>query len=260
MKTQKGMSINFSDLQNRKLNQTQRPLYGQDNKASVTFENLLENKIGKIIQNNTLPEKLTPIDRNQLTQLAGVIQKQMNDALFHAFGDSKSDSALPEFQLNNISLYGLEGLTNTNIPDINNPIISKGTGAAPSQAEIEGIIEKASSRYDIDPDLTKAVVKAESDFNPGCTSSKGAMGLMQLMPATARELGVRNPYNPGENIYAGTRYLKQLLDRYDGDVNVALSAYNWGMGNVERNPGKLPQETRTYISRVNRYYQEAKTG
>ncbi|MFC1891849.1 lytic transglycosylase domain-containing protein, partial [Thermodesulfobacteriota bacterium] len=191
---------------------------------------------------------------------AGIIQKQMNDSLFHAFGDSKGNSTLPEFRLNNISLYGLEGLKNTTIPDINNPIISKGTGAAPSRAEIEDIIEKASSEYDVDPDLTKAVVKAESDFNPACTSTKGAMGLMQLMPATARELGVRNPYNPGENVYAGTRYLKQLLDRYDGDVNVALSAYNWGMGNVERNPGKLPQETRTYISRVNRYYQEAKTG
>jgi len=91
------------------------------------------------------------------------------------------------------------------------------------------------------------------------TSSKGAMGLMQLMPETANELGVKNSYNPFENIMAGTRYLKSLLHRYDGNIPLALAAYNWGMGNVERNPGRLPSETRTYIARVNKYYREVKS-
>ena len=84
------------------------------------------------------------------------------------------------------------------------------------------------------------------------------MGLMQLMPETAKDLGVKNPYDPVENVMAGTRYLKSLLDRYDGNISLTLAAYNWGMGNIERNPDKLPQETSVYITRVKRYYHDAK--
>jgi soluble lytic murein transglycosylase-like protein len=90
------------------------------------------------------------------------------------------------------------------------------------------------------------------------TSPKGAMGLMQLMPATARELCVKNPYDPTENIMGGTRYFKGLLDRYRGDTALALAAYNWGMGNMEKNPEKMPRETTDYISRIARYYREIK--
>lgn len=132
------------------------------------------------------------------------------------------------------------------------------TGIIQSQTDINQIIERASKAYDVDPDLTKAVVRAESNFDPNSTSSKGAMGLMQLMPETAKDLGVKNAYNPVENVMAGTRYLKGLLERYKGNIDLALAAYNWGMGNLERHPGKLPRETRTYIARVNKYLNEAK--
>jgi hypothetical protein len=135
------------------------------------------------------------------------------------------------------------------------------SGAAKTKAETsayEEVIDYASKTYGVDPDLVKAVIRAESSYNPESTSAKGAMGLMQLMPETAKDLGVNDPYDPAENIMGGTRYLKGLLDRFGNNRNLALAAYNWGMGNVERKPDRMPQETRTYVARVNQYYRENK--
>ena len=119
-------------------------------------------------------------------------------------------------------------------------------------------IRQASRAYGVNEGLIRAVIRAESNFRSESTSPKGAMGLMQLMPETAKDLGVRNAYDPEENIMGGTRYLKGLLDRYRGDVHTALAAYNWGMGNVERRPDKLPRETRVYIDRIQRFMDEGK--
>lgn len=104
----------------------------------------------------------------------------------------------------------------------------------------------------MDPDLIRAVIQTESAGNPDAISPAGAQGLMQLMPETARELGVTDPFDPEQNILAGTRYLRMLLDRYDGDVRLALEAYNRGMGNLERDPANTPAETRRYIARIER--------
>ncbi len=131
----------------------------------------------------------------------------------------------------------------------------KRTGRAGS-AELSPIIEKAARRYGVDPLLVRCVIRAESGFRPDSTSPKGAMGLMQLMPGTARDLGVTNAYDPEQNVVAGTRYLKSLLDRYDGNLSKALAAYNWGMGNVDRRPDRLPEETRRYVSGILRDYQK----
>lgn len=124
---------------------------------------------------------------------------------------------------------------------------------APSQRQdIDGLISSTAGRHGVDPDLVRAVITAESDFDSKSVSSAGAMGLMQLMPGTAQDLGVRNPFDPAQNIDGGTRYLAQLLRRFDGDEKKALAAYNWGPGNVERG-GKLPEETRNYLQKVSRY-------
>ena len=130
---------------------------------------------------------------------------------------------------------------------------------APASApatDIDRLVDKAARRFQVAPALVKAVIKAESSFDPQATSPAGAQGLMQLMPATARELGVDDSYDPEQNIMGGTRYLRQLLDRYQGDVDQALAAYNWGMGNLERSDGSLPRETRNYQVRVKQYFDE----
>jgi len=113
-----------------------------------------------------------------------------------------------------------------------------------SSTPFSELIQKASKTYHIDAKLIKAVIQTESNFNAKAVSKAGAQGLMQLMPDTAKDLNVHNAFDPEQNIMAGSRYLKQLLHRYDGTLELALAAYNWGMGNLERHSDKLPEETR----------------
>ncbi len=113
------------------------------------------------------------------------------------------------------------------------------------------IIIKISKRYDVDPLLVKAVIMAESGFNPNAVSQVGAQGLMQLMPKTARSLGVEDSFNPEHNIQGGVKYIKRLLDRFDGDVRLALAAYNAGSQNVRKYRGIPPYpETKNYVKKV----------
>lgn len=121
-------------------------------------------------------------------------------------------------------------------------------------AWLDPIITKASRRYGVDVGLIRAVIKAESNFNPQAVSHAGAQGLMQLMPATARSLGVNDSFDPEQNVMAGTRFLSDMLQRYNGDLDSALAAYNWGPGNVDKRPDRLPRETRDYLSRVKQLY------
>ena len=123
----------------------------------------------------------------------------------------------------------------------------------------DDIIVKTSKRHNIDPALVKAIIMAESAVNTNAVSKKGAKGLMQIMPKTARWLGVKNSAHPEQNIEAGTRYLKCLIDEYDGNLKLALAAYNAGPGTVRRYKGVPPyKETRSYIEKVLAYYNQCK--
>ena len=129
------------------------------------------------------------------------------------------------------------------------------SGAVSTPVDIDSAIEQAAARHNVDPNLVRAVVKVESNFNPNAVSRKGAMGLMQLMPSTARQLRVKNPFDPEQNVDAGVRHLKQLLDSYGGDVKLTLAAYNAGAGAVARSSG-VPRyaETQNYVRRITNLY------
>lgn len=128
-------------------------------------------------------------------------------------------------------------------------------------AEFEQLIKTCSEKYGVNPSLVKAVIHAESGYNPNAVSSKGASGLMQLMPGTAKSLKVADRFNPKDNVEGGVKYLRFLLDTFRGDVSLAVAAYNAGLNKVAKYGGIPPyNETRTYVNRVLSYmksYQES---
>jgi soluble lytic murein transglycosylase-like protein len=125
--------------------------------------------------------------------------------------------------------------------------------------QVRELIEKTAAKHDVDPLLVDAVVQVESNYNPAAVSNKGAMGLMQLIPATARRFGVSDPYDAQQNVEGGVKYLKHLQELY-GDQRLALAAYNAGEGAVARYGGTVPpyRETQEYVKEVDRRYQRAR--
>jgi len=130
-------------------------------------------------------------------------------------------------------------------------------GRAMNSGELDRIIQEAAQRHDVDPNLVRALIQVESNFDAHAVSRKGAVGLMQLMPSTARTLNVSNPFDPQQNVDGGVRHLKRLLQDFNGDVKLSLAAYNAGASAVARSNGVPPYaETRRYVRRITTLYSD----
>jgi soluble lytic murein transglycosylase-like protein len=180
------------------------------------------------------------------------------ESLTQAMSDSNGNIDLSKIGLGDQDLsklgYGAGERLNSIYKDVNNDVKS-------GNASIDEAVDKASQKYGVDKSLIMAVIRQESDFNPKSTSGAGAMGLMQLMPDTANEMGVSNAYNVEQNVDGGTKYLKELLNTYSNTKELALAAYNAGPGTLQNRGvtstgdiSKLPYETRDYVQKVMKYY------
>jgi soluble lytic murein transglycosylase-like protein len=169
------------------------------------------------------------------------------DAQIYAWRDVNGTLVLSDRKLN-------DGAMTYVVPEAPGIRATTPLGDAAIRERFEPLIREHAARHALRIELVRAVIQVESGYNPRAVSPKGAMGLMQLMPSTAKQLGVRNAFDPAENIRGGCAYLRQLLDRYHGNEELALAAYNAGSDAVDRHGNVIPpyQETRDYVKKVSR--------
>ncbi|WP_449442371.1 lytic transglycosylase domain-containing protein [Ureibacillus acetophenoni] len=194
------------------------------------FSELMEELVQDSTSNNT----------EQLAQLLGNQSSTNLNSQYYLY-DSQNQSYIPSSYYEILSEDQMLNVSNDDSTSINQPI--------------QSIISRASQTYGVPEKLIEAVIKQESNFNPTAVSSAGATGLMQLMPGTARYLGVTDSTDPEQNIMGGTKYLSEMLQQFDDNIELALAAYNAGPGNVKKYNGVPPfKETINYVQNVVNYY------
>ncbi|MCO7126196.1 lytic transglycosylase domain-containing protein [Sporolactobacillus shoreicorticis] len=197
---------------------------------------------------------------NQYTNLfSTLLLLMMNRNSTSTLGSSplESASAASDSSLSTNSNAAADRLLWQQLSSSVSPLATQGTSSTDA-SDYNETIQKMSKKYAVDAKLIRSVIDAESGGNPNATSVAGAQGLMQLMPATAAGLGVTNAFDPVQNIEGGTKYLRRLLDRYNGNYSLALAAYNAGSGNVEKYGGIPPfAETQAYVNKIMSKFQTA---
>jgi soluble lytic murein transglycosylase-like protein len=193
------------------------------------------------------------ISKSRCRQQPEPATAKLKNTVTNRFSGHETPAAIKKDPLKNASLCGQDS---KHVNFVENP---DRTAHHPKvkltqQEIIDQNVQKAAAKYDLSPDLIRGVIRAESNFKVKAISSAGAQGLMQLMPATAKELGVNNPFDIAQNIDGGAKYLRKMLDRFGGNVRTALAAYNAGPGTVIKYNGRVPYpETRQYVKRVLRF-------
>ena len=216
-----------------------------------TAANGNEKTFHQVFDGTVNPPKTIENSQLQAAELARFSQLHLLQGLFSAEAEKGDDDFFSNFrQLESLQKtvaqksHIIDKYYSTQQPSLLKP---EQTG----RSEINQMIDQVAKKVSLAPELIHSVVAAESAYNPVAVSPVGAQGLMQLMPETAAELGVQDNFDPLQNLLGGSKYLKQLLDKYDGDLDSALAAYNWGQGNVDQHGLEhMPEETRDYLTKV----------